>query len=208
MAQKINTIVGIEDDKFKKTMQAPLEFLNSIVGKPFTADMLKKFAADFAVKSAGTTGESKPREITKLFNKAGDLLGGRCSATLLWFALPDFNHHHGLSKQAQNAKSRLNTKAKEVEVEAGKLLESARELTNPTEKLKAFEAYDVEMGKAQAIRNTKITPKDFSEEVTSYESIEDLAKALKVEVITSKPKAEKAETTDDAPEVAQPTAKV
>lgn len=184
--------------EIKKTMVQALAAITALKGKPVTDAFIETFTNDFCIKAAGSNGESKPREITKLFDKAGELLGGRCSATMLWFALTDFNHHHGLSKQAQNAKSRLNTKAKEIESTATKLLTDARELTNPSEKLAAFEAYDDEMGKAKALRDTKITTKDFTEEVTNYANIEDLAKALKVEVITAKPTKVKEETKEDA----------
>lgn len=185
-----------QEREIKKTMEKALAFVTEF-GR-MSAENLEKFTADFCIKASGS-GESKPREITKLFDAEGVLLGGRCSATLLWFPLATFNHHHGLSKQAQNVKSRRGTEAKVVEAEAAKLLDSARELTEPAEKLEAFEAYDVEMGKAKAIREQAVTVADFSEEVESFESVDALAGSLGVEVITSKPKAEKEETSEETP---------
>jgi hypothetical protein len=176
----------------KKTMEEPVSFLEGIVGKTLTKELFEKFVNDYAIKTSGNS-TGKPREATKLYDKDGNILGGKCRATNLWFAAENFNHHHGLSKEADNVKNRLNTEAKKIEKEAEAILEEARKAENAQDKLKLFEKYDAELAKAKKVRDREITLKDFSKEVPHFATVEDLAKALKVEVITSKPKAEKAE---------------
>jgi len=182
--------LGIAEDKVKKTMVEPTEFLVGLKGKVLTEAVLKEFAEKFGVKASNSTGTGKPREATKLFDKDGNLLGGKCRATGLWFKIDDYNHHHGMAKEADNAKNRLNTEAKKIEKEAEKILAETREATDAKEKLALFEKYDAELAKAKAIRDTAVTLKDFTKKVENFETVEDLAKALNVEVITSAPKEE------------------
>lgn len=174
--------------EIKKTMVDALAFVTEHGN--MSKENLDLFTSKFCVKASGGNGTSKPRIATKLFSADGQLLGGRCSATGLWFKLEDFNPHHGLSKQAQNVKARNNTAAKEVETNANSILSEARELVNPEDKLEAFERYDDEISKAKSIRETVITPEDFTVEVETFATVEDLAAELGVEVITTKPKVE------------------
>jgi len=171
----------------KKTMVAALAFVTE--NGNMSAENLAKFTADYCAAKSGS-GESKPREIVRLYDADGEILGGRCSSTLLWFAIDNFNKHHGIAKQTQNAKSRLATEAKLVETEAKVLLDEAREVTDAAEKLELFEQYDVKMLEAKEIRSTPVTTEMFTEEVPYFETIEELADDLGVEVITTKPKTE------------------
>ena len=187
---------GIEDAKAKTSMTAMLKELQSLVGKPFTADALKSFAHQFAVKSARSTGDGKPREATKLFDKDGNMIGARCSATLVWMLGEEFTNMQSISKQGHSLKGALNTKARGVESEANALLVEARDAKTPAEKLAIFEQYDKEMLKAKEIRSKGINASEFVEGTLTFPTVEELAKHMKVEVITTQPESE---DTTDAP---------
>jgi hypothetical protein len=171
--------------EIKKTMLGALAFVTE--NGNMSEDNLEQFTIDFCVKSA--KGESKPRIATKLFDSEGVLLGGRCSATEKWFPLSDFNHHHGLAKEAQNIKSRFNTEAKTLEGKANGLLDAARDLTDMTEKLAKFEEYDDALAEATEVRNQPVEVENFGEDKhIGCETIDELAIELGVDVITTKPK--------------------
>ena len=194
MAQfKLDT-VGLTEDKAKKTVIPMMEYL----ADKLSDEQLKEFAQKFAIKSSGNTGTGKPREATKLYDKDGNLLGGKCSATGKWFSIENYNHHHGLAKEAQNVKSRLNTEAKKIEAEAEEIRLKAKEADKPADKLALFEKYDAELEKASKIRNKAITVADFAKQVPNFNTVEDLARSLQVEVITTKPKVETSEESEEA----------
>ena len=186
--------VGIEDNKAKTSMTAMLKELKALVGKPFTQDALKTFAHQFAVKSVRTSS-GEPREATKLFDKVGNMIGARCSATLVWMIGSEFTNMQSISKQGHSLKGALNTKARGVESEANALLVEARDAKTPADKLAIFEEYDVQMLKAKEIKATPISADEFTEGTLTFDSVDELAKHLKVEVITEKP--EQAEPTED-----------
>lgn len=186
--------LSIDDSKAKVSMTAMLKELKGLVGKPFTKEALQTFAHQFAVKSARTsTGE--PREATKLFDKDGNMIGARCSATMVWMVGDEFTPMQSISKQGHSLKGALNTKARGIESEANALLVEARDAKSPADKLAIFEKYDAQMLKAKEVRATKISADELAEGTLKFDSVEELAKHLKVEVITTKP-----ETADEAEE--------
>ena len=175
---------GIEADKAKTSMAKALDFLNGLKGKPLTAEVIKQFADNFATKST-RTGSGQPREATKLFDKDGNLIGGRCRATGKWFAAEFFNFHHSMAKEADKLNNRLVAQAKKIEQDAKELLDNAREEKDAKTKLKIFEQYDAELNKAKKVRGGEIKLADFENKVQNFETVEELAKQLKVEVITA-----------------------
>ena len=187
---------GIEDSKAKVSMLPMLKELKALVGKPFTAEALKTFAHQFAVKSARSSGDGKPREATKLFDADGNMIGARCSATLVWMIGSEFTNMQSISKQGHSLKGALNTKARGIESEANALLVEARDAKTPAEKLAIFEQYDKEMLKAKEVRATGIDAKEFIAGTLTFKTVEELAKHLKVEVITVKAEDEETPTTE------------
>ena len=178
---------GIEDNKAKTSMASALEFLNSLKGKQINNDLLTQFATKFATKTTRTSsGEGKPREATKLYDKAGNLIGGKCRATGQWFKAEVYNFHHGLSKEADKLNNRLNAEARKIEEEAKKLLDSARDEENAQEKLKLFEKYDNELNRAKQVKQREIKIEHFESKIENFDTVEKLAKNLQVEVITTK----------------------
>ena len=189
---------GIEDAKAKTSMTAMLKELQALVGKPFTKEALKTFAHQFAVKSQRSSGDGKPREATKLFDDEGNMIGARCSATLVWMIGEEFTNMQSISKQGHSLKGALNTKARGVESEANALLVEARDAKTPADKLAIFENYDKEMLKAKEIRAKGISADEFVDGTLTFDTVEELAKHLKVEVITTKPEDEAEEAPTEA----------
>lgn len=173
--------------EIKKTMVEALAFVTEHGN--MSAGNLEIFTNEFCVKKDGN-GPSKPREFVKLFDAEGEMLGRKCSVTGLWMKADNFFKDGSMCKQADKVKAKLYTESKAMERGAGEKLEAARELTDPTEKLAAYEAYDSEMVSAKEHRLQDISGEVDLTEVTTYETIDDLASALGVEVITSKPKVE------------------
>lgn len=172
----------------KKTMVAALAFVTE--NGNMSADNLQAFTEQFCYKADDAV--SKPREIVKLFDNTGEVLGRRCSITLKWLDIKEFFKDGSMSKAADKVKAKLYTESKVMEKKAQELLDSARELTDPTEKLAAFEGYDVAMVEAKTHRLQDISGDvEFEDGVETFESIQELAEALGVEVITAKPAVEK-----------------
>lgn len=129
----------------------------------------------------GPAGESTPREVTILKDIEGNQLGRKCSVTGLWFPTDRFFKSGTLIKEADGAKNKLYSESKKMESDAKALLVEAREISDPMEKVAKFEEYDTALESAQKHRATEIAvvPKWTK---GSFESIEALAKNLKVEV--------------------------
>jgi len=179
--------------QIKKTMVAPLAFLTGKLNK----EQIAAFTEQFCIPAAGTTGESKPREIVKLLNKTGEMIGRRCSITKKWLDASEFFKDGSMSKSADKVKAKYYTESKAMEKKALAVLDEARELTDPKAKLAKFEEYDKAMENAKATRLKDITKEvKFDEGTKTFDTIEALAASMKVQVITEKPKAEepKAET--------------
>ncbi len=178
----------------KKTMVAALAFVTD--NGNMSTDNLTAFTEQFCYKAE--EGTSKPREIVKLFDSEGTVLGRRCSVTLLWLPISEFFKDGSMSKAADKVKAKLYGESKAMEKEAQSIRLDAKDLTDPTEKLAAYEAYDDALEAAKAHRLQDITEDVvFPEDTETFESIDELAEALGVEVITEKPKAVEAEDEDD-----------
>lgn len=147
----------------------------------------------------GSTGDSKPREVTILKDIEGGQLGRKCSVTGKWFINDKFFKSGTLIKEADGAKNKLYAESKTMETNAKSLLVEARELNNPLDKVKKFEAYDEALEKAKAHRATaiKVDPKWLE---GSFATIEDLAKHLKVEINPIKPADDTAKEGSDSKE--------
>ncbi len=178
----------------KKTMEKALEFVTQ--NGNMSADNLTLFTEQFCYKAE--EGTSKPREIVKLFNEAGAVLGRRCSITLKWLDISEFFKDGSMSKAADKVKAKLYTESKAMEKKAQELRTEAKDLTDPTEKLAAYEAYDDALEDAKAHRLQDISGDvEFDEETEVFDSIDELAEAMGVDVITAKPAVEK-ETEDES----------
>jgi len=178
----------------KKTMVDALAFVTT--NGNMSADNLTQFTKQFCYKADETA--SKPREIVKLFNETGDVIGRRCSITLKWLDISEFFKDGSMSKAADKIKAKLYTESKAMEKKAQELRVEAKDLTDPTEKLAAYEAYDDALEEAKAYRLQDISGDVvFDEDTEVFDSIEELAEAMGVDVITAKPAVEK-ETEDES----------
>ena len=178
MANAIQKL-GYDEDKVKKTVVPMIDYLASKVD---TAT-LKEFVEKFGLKS---TTSGQPREAVKLFDANGNVLGRRCTVTGKWFPIDRFYKSTTFIKEADKLKQKYYAEGQKIKKEAEKLLKKAREEEDPAKKLELFEQYDAQIEKAKEIAN-----KDVSGEVEfegGFDTIEDLAKSLGVEVITSAPK--------------------
>ena len=181
----------------KKTMEKALDFVTQ--NGNMSADNLQAFTEQFCYKAE--EGVSKPREIVKLFDVDGNVLGRRCSITHKWLEIGEFFKDGSMSKAADKVKAKLYTESKAMEKKAQELRIEAKDLTDPTEKLAAYEAYDEALEDAKTHRLQDISEDVvFDEDTNTFDSIEELAEDLGVDVITEKPKAEKeeSESEDDA----------
>jgi len=176
----------------KKTMEAPVAYLEKIVGKPFTKEQFDAFVKEFALKTSRAS--SGPRESVKLFDKDGNVIGRRCSVFKLWLPASEFNgdvSKMSICREANKIKVANAREADKIAKEAEALLEQARTAATPQEKLKLYETYDKELAKATAIREQEIkVPEDYK---AGFETAEELAKSLKTEVILENPVKEAAE---------------
>jgi hypothetical protein len=184
----IFTKYGVAEGKEKKTMQGALEFLEGLKNKPVTVDVIKEFADKFATKSVRATGDGTPRESVKLFDKDGNVLGRKCSVFHLWLPASEFNGDvakMSICREANKLKTANLRAGEKIEKEALEILEQARKAENAGEKLKLFEAYDKEMEKAKQTKTAEIkVPAEYK---AGFATVEELAKSLKVEAITTAP---------------------
>lgn len=190
---KSKELVKAEGLGIKKTMVS-LAVVMILAGVDKTAAW-DKIVAEMKPKD-GANGPSTPREVTILKDIEGVQLGRKCSVTGQWFVADRFFKSGTLIKEADGAKNKLYSESKVMESKAKDLLIEAREINNPLDKVKKFEAYDAALEKAKAHRATEIKsdPKWLE---GSFKTIEDLAKHLKVEVNPVKPEpAEPAEPAD------------
>ena len=137
-----------------------------------------------------STGTGKPRELVKLFSEAGEMIGRRCSVSKRWLSIDNFFKDVAMCKIVDKMKAKLYTESKAMEKAANEILATARDLTDPAEKLAAFENYDDEMVKAREHR-LQTLELDL-DEIGGFDTVEELAESMGVEVITSvaKPEAE------------------
>ncbi len=180
----------MENVTIKKTMVAPLEFVKEH-GR-MSAENLEKFINEFCVPKTDS-GSGKPREVVKLFDAEGNVIGRRCSVTHKWLPISEFFKDASFSKAADKVKAKLYAESKKMEKDAQKLLDQARDEADPMKKLELFEEYDDAMVKAREYRNQDVSDQVDFGDTTTYDTIEELANALNVPVITTKPKEEEGE---------------
>lgn len=167
----------------KKTMQEPLEFIQEHGN--LSKENLEKFIAQYCVPKTGATSTG-PREVTILRDEEGNMLGRKCSVTGLWFPADKFSKGTTANKPSDTAKGKLYNESKKIEKDAQSLLDEAKDIADIQEKVAKYEEYDAKLAEAKALRLQK---PEITAEMTEggVETIEDLAKALNVPVITTMP---------------------
>lgn len=166
----------------KKTMVDALAFVEEHGN--MSKENLNTFIKEFCeAKSGASTG---PREVTILKDEDGNMLGRKCTVTGLWFPADAFSKNTTCVKLADAAKGKLYGESKKMEKEAQKILDEARELTDIDEKVAAYEEYDKKLQEAKEYR---LQPVEVTDEMKEggFNSIEDLAEDLGVEVNPTKP---------------------
>jgi len=175
--------------EIKKTMVEALEFVKTH-GR-MKEDKLEEFITKFCIKKDGATATT-PREVTILKDVDGNQLGRKCSVTGLWFPNEAFSKGTSCIKLADSAKGKIYAESKKMEKDAQSLLDEARDLTDIQEKVAKFTEYDE---KLLAAKEYRLQPVPVTDEMKQggFESIEALAKHLKVKVNPVKPTGPEAE---------------
>jgi hypothetical protein len=169
--------------EIKKTMVEALAFVTE--NGNMSKDNLELFTSRFCVKASGSTSTG-PREITILKDIEGEQLGRKCSVTGLWFSNDSFSKNTTCVKLADAARGKNYTEARAMETDAKSILAEAKELTDIEAKVAKYEEYDAKLAEAQAHRGSEVIVTDEMKE-GGVETIEELAKALGVEVNPVKP---------------------
>ena len=170
----------------KKTMQPVLEFVTKY-GK-MTPENLEQFTNEFCIAKSGTTSTG-PREVTILRDVEGNQLGRKCSVTGLWFDNSHFSKNTTCVKAADKARGLRHVEARKMIKDAETILAEAKDITDIAGKVAKYEEYDAKLAEANAHRKADIAITDEMKK-GGVETIEDLAKSLKVPVITAQPKKE------------------
>jgi len=178
----------------KKTMVDVLAFVEKH-GK-MTPENLELFTNEFCIAKSGSNGSKGPREVTILKDIEGNQLGRKCTATGLWFDNSHFSKNTTINKKAEKLKLSLYHASKKAEKDAQVMLDEAKDITDITEKVAKYEAYDAALVAAKAIRETFAVTDEMKE--GGRETIEALAKALNVEVNPVKDEPADTETTKEA----------
>jgi hypothetical protein len=167
--------------EIKKTMVAVLAFVTE--NGNMSKDNLELFTSKFCVKASGSTGS---REVTILKDIEGEQIGRKCSLTGLWFSNDSFSKNTTCVKLADAARGKRHGDARAMEAAAKSILAEAKELTDIADKVAKYEEYDAKLAEAQAHRGSEVIITDEMKE-GGVETIEELAKALGVEVNPVKP---------------------
>lgn len=174
--------------EIKKTMVDALAFVEKYGN--MSKENLETFTNTFCVKSSRSNGESKPREIVRLFDENGNTIARRCSALHVWLPASEFNgdiEKMSISREANKLKT-ANLRAAEKLIREGDAIRvEAKELTDPAEKLEKFEEYDALLEQAKTIKTAPISVEQCPEGFEYYNTVEEVAEALNVPVITEKP---------------------
>ena len=170
----------------KKTMIDALAF---VTGK-LDDEALATFTSDFCEAKGRATSSGEPKESVRLFDADGNTIGRRCSVLKMWLAPEGFNgdvEKMGISREANKLKTQHAREADALVKAADVIRDEANELEDPMEKLAKYEEFDAKLEEAKAIKNTSITVDDVPAGTEDmFETIEELADALGVDVITSK----------------------
>lgn len=165
--------------EIKKTMVAPIAYLAGIL----TESQLQEFTEKFGLRAAGSSSSNGPREITILKDAEGNMLGRKCMVTNAFFVADRFSKNTTCIKEADAARGSRHAEARKALKEAEAILVEAREIADIEEKVAKFEEYDNAVQAANDLRSAEIVVKDEWLE-GSFETIEDLAADLGVEVQT------------------------
>jgi hypothetical protein len=180
--------------KIKKTMVEALAFVES--NGNMSAANLAAFKEQFCYAKT-VAGSGQPREFIKLYDELGNVLARKCSILKKWLLAEDYNgdaDKSSICRPANKVKAKLTNESKAMERKALEILEEARGCTDTAEKLEKFEAYDEAMEEAKNHRLKEISIKDVDlTGIDTWETVEDVAAELGVEVILEKPKPEKDE---------------
>ena len=177
--------------EIKKTMIEALAFVTKHGN--MSKENLDLFTNKFCVKSSrASSGE--PREAVRLYDVEGNTIGRRCSILKVWLAPEAFNgdvEKIGICREANKLKT-ANARAADVIIKkAEELRTQANELDDPMEKLAKYEEFDAELARAKEVKNAPITIDDVPDDAKDFNpfnTVEELAEDLGVEVITTKPK--------------------
>lgn len=181
--------------EIKKTMVGALAFVKK--NGNMSKDNLETFINDFCVPKSGTAASTGPREVTILKDIEGEQLGRKCTVTGLWFDNSYFSKGTTCVKDADTAKGKLYNESKKMEKDAQALLDEAKDITDIEEKVAKYEEYDAKLAEAKAYRLQPVVVTDAMKQ-GGFETIEDLAKDMDVEVNPIKPTP--APETESAPE--------
>ena len=185
----------------KKTMVACLAYVTALEGKNgkslLSEDQIKTFTDDFCIAKSGNASDG-PRELTILRDGSdvatAAILGRKCTLTHKFFPIDRFSKNTSCIKEADAVKLKRYNESKKMEADAKVLLVEARDITDIQEKVAKFTEYDKALLAATESRKGDIEV-DAKWMEGSFDTIEDLAKSLNVEVIKPiAPVKEKAET--------------
>jgi len=172
--------------EIKKTMVDALAFVTEHGN--MSAENLETFTKEFCVAKSRTSGESKPREAVKLYDAEGNVIGRKCSVLHTWLKPEDFNgdiEKMSISREANKVKTTNQRAADAIVREAEAVRLEANELEDPMEKLAKYEEYDAKIEEARAKKAEPIVI-----EGLGFDTVEELAEDLGVEVITTKASAD------------------
>jgi len=179
----------------KKTMAGALAFVTEYGN--MSIEDLATFTAEFCEAKGRSETSGEPREIVRLYDKFGITIARRCSIFKVWLTPDMFNgniENMSVCREANKLKT-ANLRKSEAMVRGGEAIRlEAKELTDIEDKLAKFEEYDAILEDAKTIKSAAIeiddVPESADELFTYFETIEEIAESLGVEVITEKPKAE------------------
>ncbi len=181
----------------KKTMVDALAFVTEHGN--MSAENLELFTNDYCIAKGRATASGEPREIVRLFDEEGNTIGRRCSVFKLWLAPAGFNgdiEKMSISREANKLKTANLRKAEGIVRDAEVIRDEANDLEDPMEKLAKYEEFDAKLEEAKSVKTATISPDDVADGTEDmFETIEELADALGVDVITEKPAEE---TTEEA----------
>ena len=175
----------------KKTMQEALAFVTPLLNE----DDLLTFTNTFCVAKTRAVGTGAPREIVRLYDVYGNTIARRCSAFKVWLLPSDFNgdiEKMSICREANKLKTANLRSAEKLVRDGEEIRLQAKDLTDVEEKLAKFEEYDAILEEAKQLRTQAVSPDGIA--LTSYDSVESVAQALGVDVITEKPTIETVET--------------
>ena len=186
--------------EIKQTMVEALAFVTE--NGNMSADNLELFTSKYCVKSTRGASSGEPREIVKLYDVDGNVIGRKCSTLHVWLAPEAFNGNvekMSMCREANKLKTANARTADGIVRDAEAIRLEANELDDPSEKLSKYEEFDAKLEEAKTTRKTEVTVDDVpaeAENFTPFDTIAELAESLGVDVITTKPKVDDGETVD------------